>query len=134
MLILIVSAAFLALLLLYSIIRSEAILPDPALGTGWRDGNVLSRQASIVDHVHDREYQPGNLIAQADTLRMTVREGVGTGDDVVKAVRRSLAYANLLDDLADRRHVECRLERERLAYAQETRPVRAVCRVAGALT
>lgn len=120
-------------MLFHGVVKSEANMPDPALSGEWRNGDVLSRQVSAVDHVHAHDYKSGELTAQADTLRQIVREGTGTGEGVAVAVRKSLGHATLLEELADRRRIERRLEIERLNHARDTKAVRAVYRVAGAL-
>lgn len=116
-------------MLYHGVVQAEANMPDPAQPSKWRDGDVLSRQWSAVDHVHACDYKAGELLAQADTLRQIVREGTGTGEAVQLAVPRSLGYARLLEELADRREIERRLEVERLTHARDTKVVRAVYRV-----
>ncbi|GGO24905.1 hypothetical protein [Deinococcus humi] len=113
-------------MLLQGVVKTEAI-SYPA----WQNGDVLSRQRSEVDHVHACDYRPGELLALADDLRRIVREGTGTGEVVDKALAKKLSEAQLLEELADRRYIERRLEVERLNHARNTKTVRAVYRVAG---
>lgn len=115
--ILIFAALGLLCLLIGAAQQTRRTLPDPKNPSPWRDGDVLTREDSIVDLVQERAYTSAELFGFAAEAREAYS---------------APAHVSLLHDLAYAARVSERLSREQAAQRRERRAVRVLARVVGA--